>query len=184
MPIREVTRRDLHEGGPPSRKGTDRISRGRCSPCGPSARPGGSLEHRRILGERNVFPYRRPRGCVHTLPSGLRSGPSPVRVPPGPRCFRARSAALLPAAARSPGAPRPSAARRWKSMNVCSVRRDRLVSGALLLVGKGREKKGSLRTPPHVLASGGAARRCRSGGNGGRAGCQRRREEPYPGASG
>ncbi|XP_068864590.1 spidroin-2-like [Aphelocoma coerulescens] len=60
-------------------------------------------------------------------------------------------------------------ARGWKSMNVCSVRRDRLASGALLLVGKGGEKKGSLRTPPHVLAAGGAVRRCRSGGNGGRA---------------
>lgn len=134
--------------------------------------------HRHIPGERNLFPYRRPRGCAHTLPCRMRSGPSPVGGPSPPLLQgRERGTARLP---RSPGAPRPSAARRWKSMNVCFVRRDRLASGALLLVGKGGEKKGSLRTPPHVLASGRATRRCRSGGNGGQAGCQRRREEPYP----
>ncbi|XP_050832695.1 uncharacterized protein LOC127059800 [Serinus canaria] len=42
--IREVTRRDLHEGGPASREGTNRIFRSRRSPRGPSARPGGSPE--------------------------------------------------------------------------------------------------------------------------------------------
>lgn len=161
--IREVTRRDLHEGGPASRGGTDRISRGRRSPCGPSARPGrqpGTTDT--SLGRGTSSPPRRPRGCAHTLPSGMRSGPSPFGAPLVPL---SRGPEL---GTGSPGAPRPSAARRWKSMNVCSVRRDRLASGALLLVGKGGEKKGSLRTPPHVLASGAAPRRCRSGGNGGR----------------
>lgn len=151
--IREVTRRDLHEGGPASRQGTDRIFRGRRSPCGPSVRP----NHRHILRERNAFPYGRPRGCAHTLPSGMRSGLCPVGTPL-PLLLRGRERGTAP--------PVPPAATRWKSMNACSARRDRLASGALLLVGKGGEKKGSPRTPAHVLASGGAARRCRSGGKG------------------
>lgn len=175
---REVTRRDLHEGGPASREGTDSISRGRRSPCGPSARPEGSPEPpAHPWGEEPLPLQAAPRMCAHP-PIWVAVGPSPVGGPSPPLLQgRERGTARLP---RSPGAPRPSAARRWKSMNVCSVRRDGLASGVLLLVGKGGEKKGSLRTPPHVLASGGATRRCRSGGNGGRAGCQRRREEPYP----
>ncbi|XP_053857588.1 collagen alpha-1(III) chain-like [Vidua macroura] len=152
--IREVTRRDLHEGGPASREGTDRIFRGRRSPCGPSARPGGSPEPpAHPQGEERLPLQAAPRMCTH---------------PPIWDAGRERSTAPHV----------PPAAPRWKSMNVCSVRSDPLASGALLLVGKGGEKKGSLRTPAHVLASGGAAPRCRRGGNGGRAGCQRRREEP------
>lgn len=161
--IREVTRRDLHKGGPPSREGTDRgpsdrlpareaapsppapsSGRGATSPTGgPGAvRPGGATPSR--LGCRRV---------------------PPRFVPPVPR------ARLPRGAARSPGAPRPSAARRWKSMSVCSVRRDRLSERCPVISGergRGREERLSAGSVLHVLASGGAACRYRSGGSGGR----------------
>lgn len=83
----------------------------------------------------------------------------------------------------APRAPRvPSAARRWKSMSVCSVQRDRLLSRALLLAGKGGGKKGSLRArrctsrPPAEPPA-----RCRSGGSGGWAGWQGRGDSRTPG---
>lgn len=64
--VREVTRRDLHEGGPASREGTDRISRGRRSPCGPSSRPGGSPEPpAHPWGEEPLPLQAAPRMCAH-----------------------------------------------------------------------------------------------------------------------
>lgn len=51
------------------------------SPAAPPLVREAAPNHRHISGERNVFPHRRPHGCAHTLPSGMRSGPSPVRAP-------------------------------------------------------------------------------------------------------
>lgn len=166
--IREVTRRDLHKGGPPSREGTDR---------GPSdrlpTREAAPSPPARFRGAERPPPQAAPGrgtcGCAprgsNTLPSGMPSGTSPVRAPPPPP--RPPSSA----SARSPGAPRPSAARRWKSMSVCSVRRDRLSERCPVISGergRGREERLSAGSVLHVLASGGAACRCRGGGSGGR----------------
>lgn len=91
--VREVTRRDLREGGPASRGGTARSSRGRRSPRGPLCSPREAApKHRHILGQRNVFPSQAaPRMCAQP----------PGRVPPRlvPPLSGARSG--------SPGAPRP-----------------------------------------------------------------------------
>lgn len=103
-----------------------------------------------------------------TLPSGVPSVNSPVH-PPIPKC-RERGSAQLSLALSSPSAPRSSAARRWKSMSVCSraarpsSERCPVISGGR---GRGREGRLSAGSVLHVFASGGAACRCRSGDYGG-----------------
>lgn len=152
--VREVTRRDLREGGPASRGGTARSSRGRRSPRGPLCSPREAApKHRHILGQRNVFPSQAaPRMCaqppvwdaVESLPGWCPRCPGPGAAPQAPPGPRSPAGEINDRLFR---AERPSCER--------------------LLVGKGGERKGSLRTPPHVLPSGRAPRRCRGGGTGG-----------------
>lgn len=146
--IREVTRHDLHEGGPASREGTDRhLSRDRRSPRGPSDRlPArqATLSHRHVFGERSVLPTGGPRNIPYA-PEGTHPpvGYHPGSCPPPPVRGQHGSA---PRGCPLPRRPHLSAARQRISMSVCSVRRNRLGSDALLLAGKGegRRKKGSL----------------------------------------
>lgn len=82
--IREVTRRDLHEGGPASREGTDRISRG------PSARPGVSPEPpAHPLAEERLPLQAAPRMCAHPPICDCDRVP-PLFVSPLPPLLRGR----------------------------------------------------------------------------------------------
>lgn len=200
--VREVTRRDLHEGGPASREGTDRGGPRTAPPPGrrPSDRlPAGGGDppsHQHIFGERSVLPSQAAPGtCAvlpgeRTLPFGMPSGsplvrapspPSPPPAGPGMRLGRAQ----LPAAARSPGAPR-SLRSPTMEINECLFRAARPSSEPCPVISgeRGREERLSAGSALHVPASGGAARQVPERGQRGLGWLAGPRGQPYPGARG
>lgn len=181
--IREVTRRDLHEGGPASREGTDRISRGRRSPRGPSARPGVSPEPpAHPLAEERLPLQAAPRMCAHPPICDCDRVP-PLFVSPSPPLLRGQERG---AAARGCPFPRRPTFLRSPAVEINerlfraarpSCERCPVISGE-----RGREERLSADSSARPRLRRGCSQVPERGQRG--PGCQRRREEPYPGASG